>query len=142
MEISPPMTDPTNPDAADRTKGIRMFREINGDNQNIGLNLGIGETEVWMNPFITVPPDQDWMHIAISISATHVTIYVDGAVQMEQDIDAKLDWTSCDLVSIASGEPNFIYWEHFSDLSLYDEMHFFNKAITADEVQTLYTAGK
>jgi hypothetical protein len=41
-------------------------------------------------------------------------------------------------MTLGSGMPNFIYWEHFSDLSLYDELHMFNRAITAAEVQALY----
>ena len=123
-----------------RNTGLRCFRENSGDNQNIGLNFGIGDTEVWMNPFTTIPTDQDWMHIAITISTTHATIYINNAVALETDIDAKISWTGCTSISIASGMPNFGYWNHFSDLSLYDEMHFFTKAITAAEVLTLYTA--
>jgi hypothetical protein len=134
VSISPPFDGVTQ----DRTLGFRLFREISGGNQNIGLNIGIGTTEVWMNPFINVPPDQDWMHIAISISTTHVSIYVNGASVNETDIAGKISWTNCSSISIGSGEPNFIYWEHFSDLSLYDEMHFFARAITAAEVQTFY----
>lgn len=139
FEISPPVPDPLN---ADRSKGLRLFRENNAGKQNIGLNLGIGATEFWINPFITVPNDEDWMHIAISISTTFATIYVNDAVVDTTSIDAKIDWTGCTSLSFASGEPNFIYWLHFSDLSLYDDMHVFTRAITADEVHTFFTAGK
>jgi hypothetical protein len=134
VAISPP----TDPLAPDRSKGLRLFREISGANQNIGLNIGIGAVEVWMNPLITVPPDEDWMHIAISISTTHATIYKNGEVALETDLAAKIDWTGCNSITIGSGEPNFVYWLHFSDLSLYDEMHFFTRAITAAEVQSFY----
>ncbi len=124
-----------------RNTGFRFLRENNGENQNLGINFGIGETEVWMNPFITVPTTQDWMHIAITISTTLATIYVDGEVVLETELTAPLDWTGCPSMTIGSGMPNFSYWEHFSDLSLYDEFHLFNRAITAAEVQGFY-AGK
>lgn len=131
LAISPP--------GDSRNSGLRMFHENSGDNQNLGLNFGIGEVEVWMNPFVTIPPTQDWMHIAITISTTHAAIYVDGAVVKEQDIDAKISWANCTSISIGSGMPNFGYWEHYSDLSLYDEMHMFTRALTGSEVYSLYS---
>jgi hypothetical protein len=123
-----------------RSVGFRLFRENNGANQNIGLNFGIGANEAWINPFITVPPDHDWMHIAITISNTKAFVYIDDVVAKEFDMETVLSWTGCTLMSIASGEPNFVYWQHLSDLSLYDDMHFFNKAISADDVHKLFTA--
>ncbi len=123
-----------------RFKGFRMLRENAGDNQNIGINFGIGAAEVWMNPFITIEPLGEWMHIAISISTTAATIFVDGEVVMENlALATPINWEGCTSMSIASGEPNFSYWDHFSDLSLFDEMHIFKRAITAEEVQSLYT---
>ena len=127
-----------------RNVGLRMFRENSGDLQNIGLNFGDGAAEVWLNPFVQVPVDQDWMHIAISISTTKATIYVDGVIApMTAEVETTgVDWTGCDGLSIGSGMPNFIYWEHKSDLSLYDEIHFFKKGLTAAEVLSIYEAGK
>jgi hypothetical protein len=122
-----------------RNTGFRFLRENNGDNQNLGINFGIGATEVWMNPFTTVPPTQDWMHMAITISKTHATIYVNGDIVKETDIESKIDWTDCTSMTLGSGAPNFTYWEHFSDLSLYDELHIFKRAITAEEVNHFYT---
>jgi len=128
-----------------RSFGLRLFRENSGANQNIGLNFGDGSAEIWMNPFITAPPDQDWMHIAITISSTKATIYVNGeipATNGELELTAGIDWTGCDAMTIGSGQPNFVYWEHFSDLSLYDEMHIFTRALTAAEVLSLYQIKK
>jgi hypothetical protein len=126
-----------------RNYGFRLFRENSGNLQNIGLNIGNGTTEVWMNPFIQVPVDRDWMHIAISISTTKATFYIDGAVVLETELtDGGINWTGCDGLTIASGMPNFVYWEHFSDLSLYDEIHMFKRAITAAEVQSFYAVKK
>jgi hypothetical protein len=84
------------------------------------------------------------MHIAISISTTKATIYVDGVIApMTAEVETTgVDWTGCDGLSIGSGMPNFIYWEHKSDLSLYDEIHFFKKGLTAAEVLSIYEAGK
>ncbi|MFA5419157.1 MAG: LamG-like jellyroll fold domain-containing protein [Bacteroidales bacterium] len=126
-----------------RFKGLRILRENNGTTKaNLGLNFGIGAAEVWMNPFITVDTASVWMHIAISISDTSATIYFNGEAVKEQSIVSKLDWTDCSSMSIASGQPNFIYWDHLSDLSLYDEMHIFKRAITAEEVQAFYAIKK
>jgi hypothetical protein len=122
-----------------RTSGFRFLREDGGTQMKFGINFGIGTDEVWMNPFMTIDPTDEWMHFAITISATTATIYVDGDVIMEKtDLTGPIVWTDCPSMTIASGEPNFTYWEHFSDLSLFDEMHFFTRAITAEEVQKLY----
>jgi hypothetical protein len=136
-----PVVDPAAPDV--RFKGLRMFREISGADQNIGLNLGLGNAEFWMNPFVKVAPDADWIHIAISISSTAATIYVNGAISPlipETPLATPIDWTGCTSMTLGSGMPNFVYWLHYSDLSQYDEFHMFNRAITAAEVQTFYQA--
>ncbi|HOW30288.1 MAG TPA: Ig-like domain-containing protein [Bacteroidales bacterium] len=122
-----------------RTTGFRLFREASGDKQNIGLNFGISASEVWMNPFVQVSTTEDWAHIAISISSSHAAIYVNGSSVLETDITSPLDWTGCSSMTIGSGAPNFTYWNHFSDLSLYDELHLFNKALSAAEVNAIYT---
>jgi hypothetical protein len=121
-----------------RSTGLRFARENSGDNQNLFVNLGITSTEVWINPFYVATPSGNWMHIAISISGTTATFYVNGTVVNETPLAAPIDWTGCPSMSIASGAPNFAYWEHFSDLSLYDEMRIFNKAISAEEVDQIY----
>lgn len=126
----------------DRTTGLRLFREASGANQVIGLNFGITESEVWMNPFVTVSPTEDWTHIAISISTSHAAIYVNGSVVKETDITSVLDWSGCSSMTIGSGMPNFTYWNHFSDLSLYDELHIFNKALSAEEINSIFTGKK
>lgn len=129
----------------DRSTGFRLFREKSGDKQNIGLNFGIGTTEVWMNPFIQVPTNEGWMHIAISISTSKATIYVNGQPapsNSQADLAGNIVWTGCNSMTIGSGMPNFVYWEHFSDKSLYDELRIFNKALSAAEVQNLYNGKK
>jgi hypothetical protein len=127
------------PEGDSRSVGLRMFHENSGDKQNIGLNIGIGSSEVWMNPFVKVATNEDWIHIAISISTSKAIIYVNNAVAQETDLASPIDWTGCPSISIGSGAPNFTYWDHFSDNSLYDELKFFKKAITADEVNQLYS---
>lgn len=128
----------TNPDE-NRKFGFRLFRENDGDTkQKYGVNIGIGSAEVWMNPFTTVENTVGWVHIAVSITPTKGTIYVNGVVALENaELAGAIDWTGCSSISIGSGAPNFVFWEHFSDLSLIDDMHIFKKAITAEEVITL-----
>jgi hypothetical protein len=125
-----------------RFKGFRFLRENNGTKQNLGINIGIGKKEVWINPFLTIAPSDTWMHIAVSVSATTAIIYVDGVSKKTTALTAPIDWTDCTLLTIASGKPNFTYWDHLSDLSLYDEMHIYNKAITPEEVTALFSAKK
>jgi hypothetical protein len=106
--------------------------------------LGITKAEVWINPIITVKAADfgKWMHIAVSVSGTTAIVYIDGVAKKTAAIAAPLDWAECTSLSIASGVPNFTFWDHFSDLSQYDEMHIFKKAITEEEVTALFAVKK
>jgi hypothetical protein len=126
----------------DRKFGFRVFREGTVTSQNVGLNMGIGTTDVWKNPFVVLPVNDDWVHIAIAFSPTLASIYVNGDTVSTVKLLTPIDWTGCSTISIASGAPNFTVWEHFSDLSLYDEVHLFTRAITREDVQTLYNVKK
>lgn len=121
-----------------RTSGFRMAHEDSGTQQNLFVNYGIDSTEVWMNPFVKISTTEDWIHIAVSITDTLATVYVNGEVSLTTVVTHGIDWTGVTSITIGSGEPNFVYWLHFSDQSLIDEMHFFNRALTVDEVQMLY----
>ena len=130
--------------AENRPWGFRMFRENDGaTKQKIGVNFGNGTTETWMNPFITIDTTSVWMHIAVAFTETSATIYVNGEVAMENAaLTAPLDWTECTSMTIGSGAPNFIYWDHLSDRSQYDEMHFFTRTLTVEEIQAFYAVKK
>lgn len=125
-----------------RTQGLRLFREGTATEQKLGLNFGDGTAEVWMNPFYTFAPDGTWIHVAISIAEDRAVCYINGEQAMEYlpETPAGIDWTGVTSITIGSGMPNFVYWEHFSDLSKYDDLHFFNRAITAEEAAALAVA--
>lgn len=140
--ISLSATPPAEPDN-NRASGFRMAREISGNMQNLFVNYGIGDkTEVWINPFQQLSPSSDWIHIAVSITDSLATIYVNNEVVKTSVTEGGIKWDGVSTLTIGSGEPNFVYWEHFSDLSLYDDMHFFNRAIKPEEVSVLYALTK
>jgi hypothetical protein len=124
------------PTGEDRTKGFRLFREGDAASQTIKLNVGVG-TETWNNGGVIVAPGTEWVHMAFSVSSTTCTIYINGVVLQEVANTGSIDWTGCDVIGIGSGAPNFTYWGHSYDVSQYDELRFFNKALTLAEVQTI-----
>lgn len=130
------------PEGDSRNYGFRFARENSGNFQNLFVNYGDGATEVWINPFYQATEDGNWMHIAITIDAVGSKYYINGELVLENPHEGKIDWTGCNSLSIASGMPNFVYWEHFSDLSMYDEIHLFNKAISVETIQGLYNVKK
>lgn len=119
-----------------RTSGLRFFREGDAASQRFKLNVGTGAGETWNDGGVVNLPANDWVHLAFTVSQTECTVFINGAAAMTVPTTA-IDWTGCDAISIASGAPNFIYWDHKSDLSYYDEMRFFNRALTAEELQTI-----
>lgn len=127
--------------AEDRTKGFRLFREGSATEQRLKLNVGTGEGESWNDGGVIDVTADEWVHVAISISQSKNIIYFNGVEALSADMDG-FDWTDCETIAIGAGGETFSYWDHKSDLSLYDEMRFFNKALSQDEIQTIYNDEK
>ena len=119
-----------------RTSGFRLFREGGPAKQRIKLNVGTGAGETWNDGQEIDAPSTEWMHIAFAVSSTSAVIYINGSVAAEV-ANTGIDWTNCTSLTIGSGEPNFAYWDHKSDLSQYDELRFFDVALTASEIQNI-----
>ncbi|MEJ1238795.1 LamG-like jellyroll fold domain-containing protein [Chryseolinea sp. T2] len=138
LTLSPPDPEAEKPNK--RTSGFRLFREGSATKQTFSLNVGNGESDDWFNggdaasidPTVT----KGWIHIAITISQSKAAVYINGNVVSSGNFNG-VDWTDCTSLSIGSGAPNFVEWDHLSDLSLYDELRIFNKALTQAEVQAL-----
>lgn len=127
------------PAGEDRTKGLRFLREGDGVSQRFKLNIGTGATDIWNDGGTVNTPNNDWVHFAFTVSQTSCTIYINGAV-IATVPGGTIDWTGCNTISIGSGAPNFAYWDHKSDLSKYDELRFFNKVLTQNEIQNIIFA--
>lgn len=127
------------PVGEDRTFGFRMFREGNDTEQRFKLNVGTGSGETWNDGGTINPANNVWNHLAITISGTACAIYINGELAMEVP-NTGIDWSGCDAITIGSGAPNFTYWDHKSDLSLYDELRIFSKALSIEEIQTIFTS--
>lgn len=137
LTISPP--DPAAALPNKRTSGFRLFREATGNGQTVKLNVGTGASDDWFdgNAAASIPPASTaWVHIAITISQSRATVYLNGNVASTGTFGG-VDWTDCTNLSIASGAPNFIEWDHLSDRSQYDELRIFNKELSQEEVQAL-----
>jgi len=119
-----------------RTNGFRLFREGGPAKQRIKLNVGTGTGETWNDGQEINAPSTEWVHVAFTVNSTSTVIYINGSVAM-QTANTGIDWTNCTSLSIGSGAPNFIYWDHKSDLSQYDELRFFDKALSASEIQAI-----
>ncbi len=124
----------TNDDAG-RKNGFRLFREGGATEQRIKLNVGIGTSDVWNDGDVINPKTGDWVHVAFTVNDTENTIYINGTPVRTSKMSAPINWDGCSDMVIGSGEPTFSYWNHKSDLSKYDDMRIFNRALTAEEIQ-------
>ena len=130
--------DDENPDAQNkRTNGFRLFREGSAEQQTIKLNVGTGDGESWNDGGIVDAVAGEWVFVAFTISDTETAIYFDGELINTGTLSSPIDWTGADLLSIMSGAPRFTGWSHLSDTSYMDDLTLYNKALTADEVQSL-----
>ncbi len=137
LVMGPP--DPENPDNPNNRKsGFRFFRENAGGNQRFKLNVGNGTADTWVDggEAADVAPGTGWVHLAFTISTTEARVYIDGQLVKESPFTG-IDWTGCDILSIMSGAPRFTGFGHFSDLSILDELHLFNRSLTQAEIQAI-----
>lgn len=123
--------------ADNRNQGFRLFREGGNTSQTIKLNVGTGAGESWNDGGAINPAAGEWVHIAFTISPTKSVIYFNGAEIRTATLTNMIDWTGCENLVIGSGGPTFSYWDHFSDHSFIDELRFFNKELTRDEIQQI-----
>lgn len=139
LVIGPP-TEGAEPDKQNnRTSGFRFFREGSETSQIFKLNAGNGEADSWFDGGATAtidPITDEWVHLAFTISDTESVVYINGEVVKQGEFGG-IDWTGCDVLSIMSGAPRFTEWNHLSDQSYLDELRLFNKALTAEEIQTI-----
>ena len=130
--------DTGNPDAQNvRTSGFRFFREGDANKQIFKLNVGTGGDETWFDGGDAAsvnPAESDWVHFAFTIAADRAVVYINGNVVSQGEFEG-IDWTGADLLSIMSGAPRFTGWDHFSDESFMDELRFFNRVLTQEEIQ-------
>jgi hypothetical protein len=125
-----------------RTSGFRFFREGSATSQQFKVNVGLGGTnESWNDGGKVNPSGGEWVHLAFTVSGAESIIYINGEVTLKSKL-TEIDWTGCDLLTIMSGAPRFTEWQHFSDLSLMDELRIFDKALTQDEIKTIMNAEK
>lgn len=124
------------PAGEDRTKGLRFFREGSATSQRFKLNVGTGTGETWNDGGLVNVAANAWVHLAFTVSQTTCVVYVNGAAVASVP-SSTIDWTGCDNISIASGAPNFAYWDHKSDRSFFDELRIFNKELTSTEIQNI-----
>ncbi|MBO6828810.1 LamG-like jellyroll fold domain-containing protein [Allomuricauda sp.] len=125
-------------DAADRFQGFRLFREGNADEQRIKLNVGTGAGESWNDGGVIDVTAGEWVHIAFTISNSESVIYFNGVEMLSSAMSAPIDWTGCDTFTIGAGGPTFDYWGHESDNSIIDDLRFYSKSLSPEEVAEVF----
>ena len=121
-----------------RKQGFRLFREGSATEQRIKLNVGTGGGESWNDGGIIDVTADEWVQVAVTVSNTESKIYFNGVQVNSATLSAPIDWTGCDTFTIASGEPSFTYWNHKSDSSIIDELRFYSKALSSEEVIQIF----
>jgi hypothetical protein len=124
-----------------RTSGFRFFREDAAGKQRFKLNVGTGAGETWFDGGANAdvdPAAAEWVHFAYTISESEAVVYINGEVASQNTFPG-IDWTGVEFLSIMSGAPRFTGWDHFSDLSLMDELRIYDRVLTQEEIQTMIT---
>lgn len=130
---------PGNTEPASLNKGFKFFRENASGMQRFKLNVGVGDANVWVdggNAADVDPAVDEWVQFAFTISSTEARVYINGEMVKESPISG-ISWDNTTTLTIMSGAPFFTHWNHNSDLSIMDELKFFDKALTQEEIQGL-----
>ena len=122
-----------------RNSGFRLFREGSAEEQRIKLNVGNGTTDSWNDGGVIDPTAGEWVHVAVTVSESETKIYLDGELVNTGTVAGGIDWTGVNSVSVMSGAPTFVEWDHLSDQSSMDELRFYNIVLTQEEVQAAMT---
>jgi len=117
-----------------RNQGFRLFREGSATEQTIKANIGIGDGESWNDGGVIDVTAGEWVHVALTVSATESKIYFNGVLQNTTELSSSIDWTGCTDLTIGAGGETFSYWGHLSDSSGIDELRLFNKALSSSEI--------
>lgn len=133
--------DPDHPDAPNlRTSGIRLFRELRDGVPVLKLNVGTGEGESWNDGGAIGPYEGEWVHVAFTVSSADnkTVIYIDGQPVKEGNLGGNsISWEGADLLSVMSGAPRFTGWGHLADQSDMDELRFYNKVLSPEEIAAM-----
>lgn len=127
-----------NPDGANKnnlTKGFQLFREASGESQRIKASVGTGDGNSWNDGGLIDPAAGEWVHIGFVITENKSRIYINGDLATESAVAGGVDWTGADLVSVMSGAPRFVEWNHLSDQSYIDDLRFYRVALTEQEIE-------
>lgn len=122
---------------ADRKLGIRLFREASGADQRMKALVGTGTADVWLDGGAnSVIPANDWVYVSLTATSTEAVLYFNGEEVKKSNLSKAISFEKCNNISIGSGEPGFVEWNHLYDLSLIDELRIFPKAQTPEEIKS------
>ena len=117
--------------------GFRLFREGGADSQNFQVNVGNGTGNSGLGPQFSLAANTgEWVHIAFSISESELNVYLNDQLVENRSIEP-ISWAETESLSIMSGTPNFVHWNHLSDASIMDELRLYDKALSQSEVETI-----
>lgn len=133
--ISISAVNESDPNKNNLTKGFQLFREGSADSQRIKASVGTGDGNSWNDGGLIDATAGEWVHIAFVITENKSRIYINGKLATEAAVAGGVDWTGADLVSVMSGAPRFTEWKHLSDLSYIDDLRFYRKALTEEEIE-------
>ncbi|NJW54090.1 LamG-like jellyroll fold domain-containing protein [Salinimicrobium oceani] len=123
------------PNMNNLTKGFQLFREGSADSQRIKASVGTGAGNSWNDGGLIDVTAGEWVHIAFVITENKSRIYLNGELATEANVAGGVDWTGADLVSVMSGAPRFVEWNHLSDRSYVDDLRFYRVALTEEEIE-------
>jgi hypothetical protein len=86
----------------------------------------------------TLPPENEWHHIAVTYNSTNVSLYYDGTLEkVEPETTSMLPTTGH--LNLGTGRADYSY--HFYK-GLIDEVRIYNRVLETSEIEALYKSGR
>lgn len=113
------------------------YEFFRNDNGTMGFASRLSNTNTFANSTSTVPLDT-WSHVAVVISGTNITFYLNGVAEAPQSYPFARPATT-DVLTIGDAHGNFGDAEFWS--GQLDEIELFNTALSDEDIAKIYHAG-
>ncbi len=110
-------------------------RTGSGDAFSFTVSSAYGETVSLQSTTLVVTGV--WYYVAAARDASFTSLYVNGQLESQTNVDFPQDYGTNDLFFGSSGDPS---WDH-KFAGLLDEVSLYSRALSADEINAIYNAG-
>ena len=116
-----------------------LKENVSSDTRHWVNTTGIANNPGWASAATQLYPTGAWVHVAVVFSESYVSAYLDGSYAGGEATQTGDLFPSGTVLRFgANTDPGATQYYHGE----IDDVRYFDRALTTDEIQTLYSAGR